>query len=129
MGLLKIYIRHFCLLSIACCLLPIASFSQTPSVQTTADKYDILIGEQVKVTIRSNFHPGLFTMPWLVLPDSIPHFEIVEAGKADTITQDDSKTIEHNNTIHEFRFRRWVIPRSLSIRMIHRSIYLAIPSL
>lgn len=103
--------RRYCLLPVACCLLPIASFSQSPSVQTTADRNDILIGEQVKVTVKANFRPGLFNIHWLALPDSIPHFEVVEIGKADTITyKDNSKAIEQAIIFTSFDSGKWVIP-------------------
>ena len=96
---------------IAYCLLPIACFSQSPSVQTTADKNSILIGEQVKVTVKANFRPGLFNIHWLVLPDSIPHFEVVDPGKADTITfKDNSKAIEQTITFTSFDSGKWKIP-------------------
>ena len=118
MRLSKINIRRYCLLSIAycllpiaCCLVPIASFSQSPSVQTTTDKNSILIGEQIKVTIKANFRPGLFNIHWLTLPDSIPHFEVVDLTKADTINyKDNSKAIEQTITFTSFDSGKWTIP-------------------
>jgi len=111
MELIKINIRRYCLLLIAYCLFPIASFSQSPSVQTIADKNNILIGEQVKVTVKASFRPGVFTVHWLTLPDSIPHFEVVDPGKADTTTyKDDSKAIEQTITFTSFDSGKWTIP-------------------
>mgnify|MGYP000960491643 FL=1 len=70
-------------------------FCQT--LQTITDKKDILIGEQIKLTLKAPMD-GL--TKWIVLPDSIPHFEIVEAAKPDTINfKDDSKTIQQTITI------------------------------
>ena len=114
----KIYIRHFrflpivhCLSPIAYCLLPITSFSQAPTVQTSADKNAILIGEQVKVTVKANFHPGLYNIHWLTVPDSIPHFEVIELSKADTITyKDNSNAIEQTITFTSFDSGKWTIP-------------------
>lgn len=101
----------FCLLLIACCLVPIASFSQAPSIQTTLDKQSILIGEQITVTIKANFRPGLYNIHWLALPDSIPHFEVVDFGKADTTTfKDNSKAIEQTIIFTSFDSGKWVIP-------------------
>ena len=111
MRLFKINIWRYCFLSIACCQLSIASFSQAPSVQTTADKNSILIGEQIKVTVKANFRPGLFNVHWLALPDSIPHFEVVDISKADTTTyKDNSKAIEQTITFTSFDSGRWQIP-------------------
>jgi len=81
-------------------------FCQT--LQTITDKKDILIGEQIKLTLKSPMD-GL--IKWIVLPDSIPHFEIVEAAKPDTINfKDDSKTIEQTITITSFDSGRWIFP-------------------
>ena len=85
-------------------------FGQT--VQTITDKKDILIGEQIKLTIKASLPlntPGL--NKWLLIPDSIPHFEIVETGKVDTVDfKDNSKAIEQVITITSFDSGRWVFP-------------------
>ena len=83
-------------------------FSQT--LQTITDKKDILIGEQIKLTIKEPTGSNSLTK-WLVIPDSIPHFEIVETGKPDTINfKDDSKAIEQTITFTSFDSGRWTFP-------------------
>src|SRR5437868_8441535 len=79
-----------CLLPVAFCLLSIAATAQEPSVQTSADKKNILIGEQVTVTVKASYQPGLYNIHWFKLPDSIPHFEVVNPGKVDSITSADN---------------------------------------
>ena len=107
----KINIWCYCLVTVAYCLMSLASFSQSPSIQTTVDKNDILIGEQVKVTVRANFRPGLYNIHWLALPDSIPHFEVVDLSKAETITyKDNSNAIEQTITFTSFDSGKWTIP-------------------
>lgn len=85
-------------------------FSQT--VQTLTDRKDILIGEQIKLTIKVTL--PLYTKSltkWLDIPDSIPHFDIVEMDKPDTINfKDNSKAIEQTITITSFDSGRWVFP-------------------
>lgn len=81
-------------------------FCQT--LQTITDKKDILIGEQIKLTLKTPMD-GL--TKWIVLPDSIPHFEIVEAAKPDTVNfKDDSKAIEQTIIITSFDSGRWAFP-------------------
>jgi hypothetical protein len=83
-------------------------FAFCQKLQTITDKKDILIGEQIKLTLKSPMD-GL--TKWIVLPDSIPHFEIVEAAKPDTVTfKDDSKAIEQTITITSFDSGRWTFP-------------------
>lgn len=78
------------------------------NLQTITDKKDILIGEQIKLTLKAPLN-GL--NKWIALPDSIPHFEIVEAAKPDTINfKDDSKAIEQTITITSFDSGSWVFP-------------------
>ena len=84
-------------------------FSQT--VQTITDKKDILIGEQIKLTIKTILPLNAGINRGLVIPDSILHFDIVETGKPDTTNfKDDSKTVEQIITITSFDSGRWVFP-------------------
>ena len=83
-------------------------FSFCQKLQTITDKKDILIGEQIKITLKAPMD-GL--TKWIVLPDSIPHFEIVEATKPDTVTfKDDSKALEQTITITSFDSGSWTFP-------------------
>jgi hypothetical protein len=85
-------------------------FSQT--IQTITDKKDILIGEQIKLTIKLPLPLNSAGLnKWLVIPDSIPHFDIVETGKPDTTNfKDDSRAIEQTITITSFDSGSWVFP-------------------
>jgi hypothetical protein len=78
-------------------------FSQ--SVQTITDKKDILIGEQIRLTVKA-------ASPLNVLiPDSIPHFEIVETGDAKkTGKNNDANAGERTMVITSFDSGRWVFP-------------------
>lgn len=78
------------------------------TLQTITDKKDILIGEQIRLTLKAPMD-GL--TKWIVLPDSIPHFEIVEVARPDTINfKDDSKTIQQTITITSFDSGSWTFP-------------------
>jgi hypothetical protein len=87
-------------------------FGFSQQVQTITDKKDILIGEQIKLTIKA---PQPLNTPaitqWLILPDSIPHFEIVEPGKIDTLNfKDGSLGISQTLTVTSFDSGRWAFP-------------------
>lgn len=85
-------------------------FSQT--VQTITDKKDILIGEQINLKIKATLPLNTARLnKWLIIPDSIPHFDIVETGKVDTVNfKDDSKAIEQIITFTSFDSGRWMFP-------------------
>lgn len=92
------------------CLLAVTCFCQP--VQTITDRNDILIGEQIKLKIKAILpaEPA-GAMQWIVLPDSIPHFEIVDAGKVDTVSyKDNSRAIEQTIILTSFDSGKWVFP-------------------
>jgi len=88
-------------------------FSQT--VETITDRKDILIGEQIKLTIKANLPlQSSFVINWFTIPDSIPHFDIVDPGKTDTVDyKDNSKHIEQTIIITSFDSGSWVFPALL----------------
>ena len=91
----------FCILSV---------FSQ--DVKTITDRKDILIGEQIKLKVKIKIPlPSIGIMSGLSIPDSIPHFEIIETSKIDTIEfEDNSKAIEQTIIFTSFDSGRWVFP-------------------
>lgn len=105
------FLRIF-LLQFSYCLLSITSFSQSPTVQTFIDKKDILIGEQLVLTVKTTFPVNSQAKNFfLTIPDSIPHFDIVGKSEADTITyKDESTAIEQKLTFTSFDSGAWVLP-------------------
>lgn len=91
---------------------PCKVFSQSPSVHTTIDKKEILIGERVKVKLVTLFPlPDDTTGYSLLLPDSIPHFELIDKGSAMPVNfKDNSKAIEQIITLTSFDSGQWNIP-------------------
>ena len=94
------------------CFIFCVQFIFCQTLQTITDKKDILIGEQVKLTIKTPLPLNSNALTkWLVIPDSIPHFEIVETGKPDTTNfKDDSKAIEQTIIFTSFDSGKWVFP-------------------
>ncbi len=86
------------------------SFSQI--IQTFTDKKDILIGEQVSLKIKAILPTGGGQLSkWITIPDSIPHFDIVETGKTDTVDyKDNSKAVEQTIIFTSFDSGKWVFP-------------------
>ncbi len=87
-----------------------SGFGQT--VQTITGKKDILIGEQIDLKIKANLPPDHTGInKWLVIPDSIPHFNVVAINKVDSFhLENDSKVVEQTITITSFDSGRWVFP-------------------
>ena len=89
------------------CLLAVSG----QTVQTITDRKDILIGEQIKLTIKAALPPQATIKNWLALPDSIPHFEIVGTGLIDTVeVTNELKSVEQTLTVTSFDSGRWAFP-------------------
>ena len=82
------------------------------SLQTIANRKDILIGQQIELTIKANL-PVRSTgvVKWVAWPDSIPHFDLVQKGKIDTVSfKDNTRNIEQVITFTSFDSGRWQFP-------------------
>ena len=66
------------------CFSSLLSYAQ-PGIKTFTDKNEILIGEQLKLRVEADFVPGAYNLRWLSLPDSIPHFEVLDRSKIDSV--------------------------------------------
>ena len=97
---------------LAACFSFCMQFGFGQQLQTITGKKDILIGEQIKLRIKASLPLNAAGLnKWLIIPDSIPHFDIVETGKIDTVnTKDDYKTLEQTITFTSFDSGRWVFP-------------------
>ncbi|HMI79308.1 MAG TPA: hypothetical protein VK484_10975, partial [Ferruginibacter sp.] len=99
-------------IGMASCFSFCASFCFGQDIQTSTDKKSILIGEQVQLKIKAVFPTANSNLKnWFAIPDSIPHFDIVETGKVDsTSNADNSKTFEQTIIFTSFDSGRWVFP-------------------
>ncbi len=60
-----------------------SNIAAAQNIRTSVDKKDILIGEQISYTLRADLPSSDFKIA-LTLPDSIPHFEVVDNRIGDT---------------------------------------------
>lgn len=78
------------------------------SVRVSADKTQILIGEQIRLTLEADIPEneaiGFFN------PDSIAHFEILSKGKVDTSNTSKGTVLKGVITLTSFDSGHWVIP-------------------
>ncbi len=101
-------IAVWCQLILMYCVLTTVSFSQT--VQATIDKSKILIGEQIHCTVKASFNKDAYRIFWFTLPDSIPHFEVVQAEKIDSVFKNGNSTLTQTITYTSFDSGKWVLP-------------------
>ncbi|MDQ6756041.1 MAG: hypothetical protein M3004_03815 [Bacteroidota bacterium] len=65
--------------------------AQLPSLKTSVDRKEIVIGEYLKYSVEAAFPTNTYRLNWFNVPDSFSHFEVVSRGKIDSI--------EHNGTL------------------------------
>lgn len=87
----------------------IISYSQDKiTIKSTIDKNNIVIGEQIHLNFEADF-PLREPMRFFTI-DSIPHFEILERKKIDTIDNNEGIKLSQSLTLTSFDSGRWVIP-------------------
>lgn len=92
------------------CLLCGYLFPVAQTVKTFIDKQDILIGEQLNCKIVASFPAGSYQVRWLSIPDSIPHFELVDRSKIDTSSENGQTVLQQTITLTSFDSGRWNTP-------------------
>jgi len=85
--------------------------AQEPFVSTTVDKKDILIGEQIRFSVKIIFPTNAYKVNWFSVPDSIAHFEVVERNKIDTSFNSSTTSYEQTILITSFDSGQWNLPQ------------------
>ncbi len=112
-----IYPKYFLSLLLVCMFLLPLNDASAQSIQTSVDKKDILIGEQI--TYRMSV--GLPSAEYLVdinVPDSIPHFDVVSKGTGNATDKQNNYTWEYKVVLTSFDSGSWSFP-ALSYRIRH----------
>ena len=103
--------RKVLLTVVLSCLAFLLTHAQQPVVKTSVDKNDILIGEQFKLKIQTNFSGDDFFIKWITIPDSIVHFELIEKSKIDsTFKNEHLSGLSQTFTFTSFDSGKWNFP-------------------
>jgi hypothetical protein len=87
----------------------ITSYSQDKiTIKANIDKNNIVIGEQIHFYLEADF-PLHEPMSFFTI-DSIPHFEILEQKKIDTLDKNEGIKLSQTLTLTSFDSGHWVIP-------------------
>ncbi len=92
------------------CLSCYANYCVAQQVETSIDRHNILIGEQLKYTIKTSFQTNRYKANWFTLPDSIAHFEVVDRGKIDSTIDNTSTVLQQTITYTSFDSGSWNLP-------------------
>jgi hypothetical protein len=87
----------------------LASSAQSKiTIKSAIDKSSIVIGEQIHLTLEADF-PLQTPMSFFTI-DSIPHFEILERKKIDTLDNREGIKLSQSLTLTSFDSGHWAIP-------------------
>ena len=99
------------LLTVAISCLAFLLSAAQPVVKTTVDKNEILIGQQFKVKVLASFSGDNFYIKWIKVPDSLPHFELIEKGRIDSaFTNTKLSGLSQTFTFTSFDSGKWTFP-------------------
>ena len=96
----------------AACLILICFFSSTVFAQTissSVDRKDILIGQQISFRLNIVLPSSAYKVD-LVLPDTIPHFEIIALTGGDTTDKDGNSIWQRKIRFTSFDSGKWTFP-------------------
>jgi len=87
------------------------AISQTPTIQTLVDSNEILIGGQFHLKISASYVANAFVIKWFSIPDSLPHFDVIETTRPDSIsTYNGFTTFSQTITLTSFDSGKWSLP-------------------
>jgi hypothetical protein len=92
----------------AFCLLLIANWLPAQVINLSFDKQRILLGEQIGVNVKAFVDKG---KPFANFPiDSLPHFEVLQSSKIDTVVVGEALQLSQTLTITSWDSGRWNVP-------------------
>ncbi len=86
------------------------SFAQLPTVKTSIDKNNILIGQQLNYRVETSMPDNTFRLSWFSFPDTSGHFVVVAKNKIDSSSSNGNLNFSQVITITSFDSGRRVIP-------------------
>ncbi|MGN6296011.1 MAG: hypothetical protein ACTHM7_04460 [Ginsengibacter sp.] len=95
------------------------TFAQSPTVKTTVDKNDILIGQQIHFKVATSMPDNTYRLGWFSVPDSFGNFVPVIKEKIDSSYSNGNLNFSQQIIITSFDSGRQIIPPlPLSVSML-----------
>jgi len=86
------------------------NLAQAPSIKTSVDKNNILIGEQFHYKVSTSMPDNTYRLSWFNMPDTLGHFQVVRENKIDSSYLNGNLNFSQDITITSFDSGRQVIP-------------------
>ena len=85
-------------------------FAQPPSIKTSVDKNNILIGGQFHYRVSTSMPDNTYRLSWFTMPDTLAHFQVVRQNKIDSSFTNGNLNFSQDITITSFDSGRRVLP-------------------
>lgn len=88
-----------------------AAFAQSPTINTSVDKDNILIGQQLNFRVHTSMPDNTYRLNWFSIPDSIGNFAVVKRNKIDSTRSNGNLNFSQDIVLTSFDSGRHVIPQ------------------
>lgn len=101
-------VNNILIICFLCCAQNI--FAQLPTVKTSVDKTNILIGQQINYRVETSMPDNTYRLTWFSMPDSIGNFVAITKNKIDSTSSNGNLNFSQVITLTSFDSGRQVIP-------------------
>jgi hypothetical protein len=91
-------------------LFSVQTSAQLPTVKTTVDKNDILIGQQINYHVETSMPDNTYRLEWFSVPDSFGNFIAITQNKIDSSSSNGNLNFSQDIILTSFDSGRQVIP-------------------
>ena len=92
------------------------SNAQLPTVKTSVDKNNILIGQQINYRVQFSMPDNTYRLGWFSMPDSVGNFNVITRNKIDSSFSNGNLNFSQDIILTSFDSGRQVIPpQTLSV--------------
>lgn len=92
------------------------SNAQLPTVRTSVDKNNILIGQQINYRVQFSMPDNTYRLAWFSMPDSVGSFNVITKNKIDSSFSNGNLNFSQDIILTSFDSGRQVIPaQTLSV--------------
>jgi hypothetical protein len=92
------------------------SDAQLPTVKTSVDKNNILIGQQINYRVQFSMPDNTYRLGWFSMPDSVGNFNVITRNKIDSSFSNGNLNFSQDIILTSFDSGRQVIPpQTLSV--------------
>lgn len=85
-------------------------YAQSPTIKTSVDKTNIIIGQQINLHIEASMPDNTYRLSWFSTPDSLDNFKVITTNKIDSTSANGNLNFSQNLLITSFDSGRQVIP-------------------